>query len=57
VRHVRRRVTAVTGTVFLTDGTREEITAETLMAAPETGLRLLAAAMVSLAAALVALRF
>lgn len=57
VRNVRRRVTAVTGTISLTDGTREEITAQTLMGAPETGLRLLAAAMVSLAAALVALRF
>jgi hypothetical protein len=57
VRNVRRRVTAVTGTISLIDGTREEITAQTLMGAPETGLRLLAAAMVSLAAALVALRF
>jgi hypothetical protein len=57
VRDVRRRVTAVTGTVAMTDGTREEITAQTLMGAPETGLRLLAAAMVSLAAALVVLRF
>jgi hypothetical protein len=57
VRDVRRRVTGVTGTVSLTDGTREEITPQTLMGAPETGLRLLAAAMVSLAAALVVLRF
>jgi heme O synthase-like polyprenyltransferase len=57
VRDVRRRVTNVTGTVSLTDGTREEITPETLMGAPETALRLLAAAMVSLAAALLVLRF
>lgn len=57
VRNVRRRVTSVTGSVALTDGTSEAITRETLMGAPETGLRLLAAAMVSLAAALVALRF
>ena len=57
VRDVRRRVTNVTGTVALTDGTREEITPETLMGAPETALRLLAAAMVSLAAALLVLRF
>jgi hypothetical protein len=57
VRNVRRRVTAVTGTVWLTDGTQEEISTETLMGTPETALRLLAAAMVSLAAALLALRF
>jgi hypothetical protein len=57
VRNVRRRVASVTGTVTLKTGGREEITAETLMGAPETGLRLLAAAMVSLAAALLALRW
>jgi hypothetical protein len=57
VRHVRRRVAAVTGTVLLKDGTSEEITTQTLTGAPETTLRLLAAAMVSLAAALVVLRF
>jgi hypothetical protein len=57
VRNVRRRVAEVTGTVTLTDGTHEEITAQTLMGAPETALRLLAAAMVSLAAALLVLRF
>jgi hypothetical protein len=57
VRNVRRRVASVTGTVTLKTGGREEITAETLMGAPETALRLLAAAMVSLAAALLALRW
>jgi hypothetical protein len=57
VRNLRRRVTDVTGTVTMTDGTREEITGDTLMGAPETALRLLAAAMVSLAAALLVLRF
>jgi hypothetical protein len=57
VRHVRRRVAEVTGTMTLTDGTREPITAGTVMGAPETALRLIAAAMVSLAAALLVLRF
>jgi hypothetical protein len=57
VRKLRRRVTDVTGRVTLTDGTQEPISRETLMAAPETGLRLLAAAMVSLAAALLVLRW
>lgn len=57
VRNVRRRVAVVTGTVTLKDGAREEITVETLMGAPETALRLLAAAMVSLAAGLLFLRF
>jgi hypothetical protein len=57
VRATRRRVTDISGTVTMTDGSREEITAETLMGAPETALRLLAAAMVSLAAALLVLRF
>ncbi len=57
VRNVRRRVASVTGTVTLTDGTREEITGDTLMGAPELALRLLAAAMVSLAAALLVLRW
>jgi hypothetical protein len=57
VRNVRRRMASVTGTATLRDGTREEITTETLLRAPETALRLLAAAMVSLAAALLALRF
>jgi hypothetical protein len=57
VRNVRRRAIDVTGTVTMADGTREQITADTLIAAPETALRLLAAAMVSLAAALLVLRW
>jgi heme O synthase-like polyprenyltransferase len=57
VRKVRRRVGDVTGTMTLTGGTPEPISRETLTAAPETALRLLAAGMVSLAAALLALRF
>jgi hypothetical protein len=57
VRTVRRRVDAVTGAMTMTDGTRRDITADTLIAAPEAALRLLAAAMVSLAAALLVLRF
>ena len=57
VRRVRRRVVDVTGTVTLTEGAQEEISAETLIAAPERALRLLPVAMISLAAALLALRF
>jgi hypothetical protein len=57
VREVRRRVTSVTGTVELTDGSRHEVTAQTLMGTQETALRLLALAMVVLAAALHSLRF
>lgn len=57
VRRVRRSVIDVSGSVTLADGAREEITADTLIAAPERALRLLAAAMVLLAAALLVLRF
>jgi hypothetical protein len=57
VRRVRRSVVDVTGTMTLTDGAQEVISAETLIAAPERALRLLAVAMVSLAAALLVLRF
>jgi hypothetical protein len=57
VRTVRRRVDAVTGVMTMADGTRRDITADTLIASPEAALRLLAAAMVSLAAALLVLRF
>jgi hypothetical protein len=56
VRHVRRRVAAVGGTIELRDGTREPITPETLYAAPEAALQLLAAAHVALAGALLVLR-
>ena len=56
VRHARRDVVAVTGELELTDGSREAVTRELLVAAPEAALRLLAAAAILIAAALVALR-
>jgi hypothetical protein len=56
VRHVRRRVAAVGGTIELRDGGREQVTRETLVAAPERALKVLAAANVALAAALLVLR-
>jgi hypothetical protein len=57
VRRVRRSVIDVTGTVTMTEGAQDEITVDTLIAAPERALRLLTVAMVSLAAALLVLRF
>jgi hypothetical protein len=56
VRFVRRRVRAVSGTIELHDGAREPVTVETLRHMPERTLQVLAAAAVTLAAALVALR-
>ncbi len=56
VRFVRRRVVAVEGALELRDGERERIDADRLIAAEERGLRLLAAASVLLAAAMVAFR-
>jgi hypothetical protein len=56
VRRLRRSVTAVEGTLELRDGSVEPVTRETLLRAPETALRLLAASTVLVAAALVALR-
>jgi hypothetical protein len=56
VRHVRRRVRAVTGEIELSDGGREPVTAADLVAAPEWALRALTAAIVLLAAALVVAR-
>ena len=56
VRFVRRRVTAIHGEVELTDGSRETLDEARLLAAEEHALRLLAAATVALAIALVALR-
>lgn len=56
VRYVRRRVASVDGTVELADGSRERLDAPRLIAVEERGLRLLAAASVVLAAALVAYR-
>jgi hypothetical protein len=56
VRTVRRRVTAVSGTLELADGTRDQVTPETLTRAPEAALRAMTIAVVSLAAALLVLR-
>ena len=56
VRFVRRRVAAVSGELELRDGGHEHIDADRLIAADERGLRLLAAASVLLAAAMVAFR-
>jgi hypothetical protein len=56
VRHLRRRVAAVAGTIELRDGGREPVTPESLAAAPERALKMLAAANVALAAALLVLR-
>ena len=56
VRHLRRRVAAVTGTIELRDGTREPVTSELLHRAQEKSLQLLAAANVCLAGALLVLR-
>jgi hypothetical protein len=56
VRFVRRRVVGVQGRLELRDGSEEQLDAESLIAAEERGLRLLAAASVVLAAAMVAFR-
>jgi hypothetical protein len=56
VRHLRRRVVAVTGTTELRDGTREPITSELLYGTQEKSLKLLAASNVCLAGALLILR-
>ena len=56
VRYVRRRVTAVEGSLVLPDGSREVLDAQRLIAADELGLRLLTAAIVVLAASMVMLR-
>jgi hypothetical protein len=56
VRHLRRRVVAVTGELELRDGRREPVTPELLSGAQERALKLLAAAHVSLAGALLLLR-
>jgi hypothetical protein len=56
VRHLRRRVAGVEGTIELRDGGSERVTRETLAAAPERALQTLAAANVALAVALLVLR-
>jgi hypothetical protein len=55
-RHLRRDVREVEGALELNDGTREALSREALLTAPESALRLLAAAAILLAATLVALR-
>jgi hypothetical protein len=56
VRTVRRKTSAVSGTIEYADGRREPVTRETLTAVPELGLRLLAAGITALAVALVLAR-
>jgi hypothetical protein len=56
VRHVRRRVAGVRGTIELRDGEREPVTTELLYRPQERSLKLLAAAHVCLAGALLVLR-
>jgi len=56
VRQLRRRVIAVTGTIGLKDGSDEPITPELLSGAQERSLKLLAAAHVCLAGALLVWR-
>jgi hypothetical protein len=56
VRHLRRKVASVSGSVELEDGSREPVTRETLIAGNEAALRAFALAIVALAVALVVLR-
>lgn len=56
VRRLRREVAAVSGTVELADGSREQVTRETLILGNEAALRAFALAMVALAVALAVLR-
>lgn len=55
-RHLRRDVARVDGNLQLRDGTSEALERETMLAVPETALRLLALSVMLLAASLVALR-
>ena len=56
VRTLRRRARTAQGWIESADGSREELTLEALRAAPERALRLLTAAVVALAVALVLVR-
>ena len=56
VRRARRELVDVSGELQLTDGTREALTREALVAAPEGALRLLTASALLIAGALVAFR-
>jgi hypothetical protein len=53
---VRRSVVSVSGTIELRDGSREPLGPASLLAAPETALRALAAATVALAVGLALFR-
>ena len=55
-RSLRRDVRTVSGTVERTDGMREPLTAQSLLAVPEAALRALTAAVIFLAASLLVLR-
>jgi len=57
VRTVRRRVCAVSGEIEYVDGSREPVTEWALMGAPEAALQILCAAAVSLAVAVLAMRW
>ena len=57
VRDMRRRTVSVTGTIERTDGSRLPIGPDTLTGPPETALRFMSAASISLALALLVLRF
>jgi hypothetical protein len=56
VRDLRRRVARVTGTVERRDGTKEDLTADRLIAAPEGALQALTVGIVALAVSLVIMR-
>jgi hypothetical protein len=56
VRHMRRRIVAVSGTIELRDGGSEPVTTDVLYRTQERSLKLLAAAHVCLAGALLVLR-
>jgi hypothetical protein len=56
VRHLRRDVVAVSGALETADGNNELLTRESLIAAPESALGLLAISAILIAAALVAFR-
>ena len=56
VRMIRRRVASVSGVIELKDGSRQLITSQSMIAAPEAALRAMTAATVVLAVALVLLR-
>lgn len=57
VRTVRRRVGRVSGELEYRDGTREPVTRDLLMGAPEAGLRALSLAAIAIAAAILVARW